>query len=233
MPRYDVIPPMGDHACVTMPCCCVHALQRGLLEVRVHFDLIHRGHDGRFAQEAIEVLGHEVAHADRAHLAVREQLLERAVRVERALERRRQRLVQEQQVELLDAELADALVERVQRGVVAVVADPDLRLDEDLVAGDAGATNAFADLALVGVRGRGVDQPVAGCEGRFDGATVVGRRALKDAEAEGRQFDAVVQRDCWDGVDARRSWCVVLSIEPRYASASSRLIGTGRSTCHG
>ena len=40
------------------------------------------------------------------------------------------RLVQDEQVELVDAELADRLVERVQRLVVAVVADPDLGLDE-------------------------------------------------------------------------------------------------------
>jgi hypothetical protein len=40
--------------------------------------------------------------------------------------------VKDQQVEPLDAELADALLERVQGGVGAVVADPDLGLDEDV-----------------------------------------------------------------------------------------------------
>ena len=89
IPRYDVIPPMGDHACVTMPCSLVHALQRGLLEVWMHFDLIHCGHDGRFAEESIEVLGHEVADTNRAHPAIGEQLLERAIRFKRTVERRR------------------------------------------------------------------------------------------------------------------------------------------------
>src|SRR3712207_7311672 len=52
------------------------ALQRCLLEVRVELDLVHGGHDGRLGQQTVEVLGHEVAHADGAHLAVGEQPLE-------------------------------------------------------------------------------------------------------------------------------------------------------------
>ena len=47
--------------------------------------------------------------------------------------------MQDQQVDLVDAELAGALVERVQGLVVAVVADPDLGLDEHLVAVEPGA----------------------------------------------------------------------------------------------
>jgi hypothetical protein len=93
--------------------------------------------------------------------------------------------MQEQQVEPLDAELTGALVERVQRGVVAVVADPDLRLDEQVAAGDAGATDAFTDLPLVEVRGGGVDEPVAGPEGGLDGPRGLGRGALEDAQAQG------------------------------------------------
>jgi hypothetical protein len=60
-------------------------------------------------------------------------------------------LVQDQQVELLDAELAGRLVEGVQRGVVAVVGDPDLGFDEDLVASQPGAADRLADLPLVAV----------------------------------------------------------------------------------
>ena len=169
----------------------------------MHLDLIHGRHDGRDAQQAVQVVRHEVAHADGAHLSVREQRLERAIGLERAVERRRQRLMQEQQVESLDAELANALLERVERGVVAVVADPDLRLDEHVVARDAGATDAFADLALVAVCGRGVDEPVADAERRLDGGRGLGGRALEHAEAQGGQLDAIVQRDvvvggsCW------------------------------------
>jgi hypothetical protein len=57
----------------------------------------------------------------------------------------------------------------VQRLVVAVVADPRPRLDEHLVAGEARAADALADLPLVGVRGGGVDMPVSGLQGRAHG----------------------------------------------------------------
>jgi hypothetical protein len=67
-------------------------------------------------------------------------------------------LVQEQQVDLVDAELAGALVEAVQRLVVAVVGDPDFRLDENLRPVDARVGEAFADLLLVEVGGGGVDR---------------------------------------------------------------------------
>jgi hypothetical protein len=58
--------------------------------------------------------------------------LQGAIGLERALERRGQRLVEDQQVDLLDAELARALLEPVQRLVIAVVGDPDLGLQEHL-----------------------------------------------------------------------------------------------------
>ena len=57
--------------------------------------------------------------------------------------------MQEQQVKAVDAELAGALVERVQAGVVRVVADPDPRLEEHVVTGEARTAKAFADLTLV------------------------------------------------------------------------------------
>jgi len=59
--------------------------------------------------------------------------------------------VQDQQVDLVDAQLAGALVMRVQRLVVAVVADPDLRLDEDLRPVEAGPSQRLTDLPLVAV----------------------------------------------------------------------------------
>ena len=69
-----------------MPCSRVHALQRGLLEVGMHLDLIHGGHDGRHGKEPIEVLTHEVAHTDRAYSTIGEQLLQCPVGIESALE---------------------------------------------------------------------------------------------------------------------------------------------------
>ena len=78
------------------------------------------------------MLDHEVADPDRADLAVSEQTLQRAVCPQRSVERRRQRLVEDQQVDLVDAKLAGALLEPVQSFVVPIVTDPDLRLQEDL-----------------------------------------------------------------------------------------------------
>jgi hypothetical protein len=101
--------------------------------------------------------------------------------------------MQQQQVEPVDAELAGALVERVQRGVVAVVADPDLCLEEHLVAGDVGAADAFADLSLVAVGGGRVDMTVPEAQGLLDrGGRDIGR-GLEDAEPDGGHRDAVVQ----------------------------------------
>lgn len=148
---------------------------------------------------------HEVAYPDRAHFPVVVQLLQRTVGAEGLVELARQGLVQEQQVDLVDAELASALVERVQRLVESVVADPDLRLDEDLVPGETGLADRVADAALVRIRSRGVDQPVPGRKGRGDGFFRLGRRGLEDAEAEDRHHDAVVQSEIHgaDGIDAR------------------------------
>jgi hypothetical protein len=67
----------------------VHVLQHGLLEVWMHLDLIHHGHHGRHRRQALDVVGHEVAHANRAHSAVGEQLLERPICLEGAVEQAR------------------------------------------------------------------------------------------------------------------------------------------------
>src|SRR5581483_8622590 len=103
--------------------------------------------------------------------------------------------MQDQQINLFDAEFAGAFVERVQRGVVAVVVDPDLGLDEYVVAGEARTTNALANLALVGIRGGRIDEAIAAIQGFRDrSGRDIGRR-LKHAEAERRHRNAVVDRD--------------------------------------
>src|SRR4029453_1201838 len=106
-------------------------------------------------------------------------------------------LVQDQQVEGVDAELAGALVEGVQGLVVAVVADPDLRLDEDLVTGEVRPVDRLADLALVQVRGSGVDVAVADLQSGCHGVPGLGGGGLEDAEAERGHRDAVVEFECF------------------------------------
>lgn len=110
----------------------VEALHLSLLEVGVALDLVDRRRHSRAFEKRGELLDHEVAHADRADLVLSEQRLQSTIGLQGPLERRRQRLVQDQQVELVDAELAGALLEAVQRLLVSVVADPDLCLQKDL-----------------------------------------------------------------------------------------------------
>ena len=165
-----------------------------LREVRVQLDLVDGGNDVRLRQQRLEVFGQEVADADRPHLAVGEQRLERLVGRDRVVSNavgsgwcRISRSI------CSTPSLRGALLERVERLVVAVVADPDLRLDEDVAAVEAGAADRLADLALVAVGGGRVDVAVADRERRLDrAARLVGRR-LEDAEADGGQLDAVVQ----------------------------------------
>lgn len=127
----------------------VDALQRALLEVRMDSIWFTAGTTDDSASRRSRWSGHEVADTDGTDVSVSEQLLERRVRLDGDIEAAPQRLVQEQQVKPVDAELADTLVEGVQRGVVARVADPHLRLDEHVITGDTRAADALADLTLV------------------------------------------------------------------------------------
>jgi hypothetical protein len=96
------------------------------------------------------------------------------------------------EVEDVDAEFGGGLVEGVQGPVVAVVVDPDLRLDEGLLAGHARASDRFAHFAFVEVRGGGVDVAVARRQGGRDRVGGLLRRGLEHAEAEGGHDDPVV-----------------------------------------
>jgi hypothetical protein len=93
---------------------------------------------------------------------------------------------------------------KLQCGIVAVVADPHLRLNEHLVAGDAGVTNAFTDFTLIEIGSGGIDEPIADRQGVRDGPHGFDGRALEHAEPEGGKFNAVVQRD---GRRDRRGVC--------------------------
>ncbi|GAB3285069.1 hypothetical protein GCM10027456_80320 [Kineosporia babensis] len=103
--------------------------------------------------------GRKLLTHDGPDLALGQQPLQRLVCLDRALEPVGGGLVQDQQVDLLDPELAGGLVESVQSSLEAVVADPDLGLDEDFRAIDAGSPQTFADLTLVAVGSGGVDVP--------------------------------------------------------------------------
>jgi hypothetical protein len=102
----------------------------------VHFDLVDGRDDAGMLEQGGEVVDREVADADGADPAVGEQCFERPVGAEGAVEGAGRCLVEDEQVDLLDAELSGALVEAVEGLVVAVVGDPDLRLEEHVGAVD-------------------------------------------------------------------------------------------------
>ena len=136
---------------------------------------------------------HEVTDADRPHAPVSKQALECFVRGDGFLEPVGGGLVQDEQVQVVDAELAGRFVPRVQGLVVAVVTDPDLGLQEHLRTIQARAADAFTDLPLVAVRGGGVDVPVAGSKRGLDRGRGLLGGALEDAQAKGWHCDAVVE----------------------------------------
>jgi hypothetical protein len=160
----------------------------------VQLDLVDRRHDVRAIDQPAEVLGAEVRDADRTRPAVGEERLGRLVCLDGLLEVGGYRLVQQVEVHLVDPEPPQAGLEADLRGVVPVVAEPQLGGDEDLVAIGAGAADALADLALVVVGGRGVDQAVSVTQRGLDGKDGLLRRALEDAQAESRHRDVVVER---------------------------------------
>jgi len=139
----------------------------------------------------------EVADSDGPHPPFVKEPLQRPVGVDGGVEVLRQGLVQEVEVHRVDAQLAGADLEGMQRTVEAVVGHPDLGLDEELGPLDAARQDGGADLTLVHVGSGGVNHAVAGPQGLLDGGLGdIGWR-LEDAKAEGRQLDAIVEPDGW------------------------------------
>ena len=188
------MPPSGDQAWVTMPSSAWSSRSAGCVKYGCSSTWLTAGTTSVRSISRREVLGAEVRDADGARPAVGEERLGRLVGADRVLEVGRHRMMQQIEVDVVDAQPAQAGVEADLRGVVAVVAHPQLGGDEDLVAGDAGAADALADLALVVVGGGRVDQPVAVTQRGLDGGGGLLGRALEDAQAEGGHRDAVVQR---------------------------------------
>ena len=115
-----------------------------------------------------------------------------------AVVERGQRPVDEEQVDLVEAERGHGPVEGAARVVGLVEAVVELGGDVELVAGDAGGGDRLADALLVLVHLRGVDVAVADLERLGDDLGGVLRRDLEDAEAELGDLGAVVQGDRGD-----------------------------------
>ena len=101
----------------------------------------------------------------------------------------------EVQVDIVEPQLGQRKVERVQCRLRALVAVPELRRDEELAAIDAGGGQRSTDTLFVVVGLRRVDVPVADLERVDHDALRLCRLDLKYAEAELGNRGAVIEND--------------------------------------
>jgi hypothetical protein len=143
-------------------------------------------------------------------------------------------LVQDEEVDLFNTELLRALIESVQGLVISVVGDPNLRFDEQVLAGNARSADTFADLPLIAIRGGSVDMAVANLDRRTDRGGGLFGDALVNAQPHGGHLNTVVKRDY--GVVAghyRPSLCVavVCSVSPLVdPGMRTEMVGDHRTT---
>src|SRR5881396_2826582 len=104
------------------------------------------------------------------------------------------------EVDVLEPEFPAAPFEGAQRGVETMVAVPEFRRDEDLVARNAALADGRSHISFVSVHFRGVDHSVAAFEGGGDGlpGLLAGAR-LPHAQAEDGDLPSIVE--CDPGVD--------------------------------
>src|SRR5438445_5337269 len=160
---------------------------------RDELDLVHGGRSRCPAEQFFQVSDREVAHPDRPRESLVTDLEERLPRL---LSQTRHGPVDEVQVNVVEAELAATLLERLQRGLVALVVVPELRRDENLLAWDPALPNRGSEVALVPIQFRGIKQAVPDLEGSRDRvAGLLARAGLPHAEPEDRHRVPVVEGD--------------------------------------
>src|SRR5947208_1423739 len=115
----------------------------------MEFDLIHRRHNLGLLHQVLKMPLAEVRDADCASASFGERLLDRLVGRNGRVKVRGNRLVKQEKIHVVEAQSPQAALEANERLVVAVVAEPQLRRDEQFTAVESGAADALADLALV------------------------------------------------------------------------------------
>ena len=158
------------------------------------------GRDPGLGDEALDVVGMEVRHADGSDAALLLQPDQRSPRVDIAVGRRH-RPVDEVKVERVEAEPVHARVEGAQRGVEAVVVLPDLGGDEELLPRHGRPAHGAPHLRLVRVERGRVEVPVPEVDrGTAERLRIAGRH-LVQSQAELRDHGAVVERQRRGGGD--------------------------------
>ena len=173
---------------------CQHGTSVDLLELRVALDLVD-SRDDAGVEDLRKVAVVEVRYADRGGQPLVAVGGEGLPGFDGVLVLRG-RPVDEVEVDVVEAELFEALAQRPLGlfGTVAVV--PQLRGDEELVAGDPGLRNRSAHALLIAVDGCRVDVAVADFEGIGDDALGLLGVDLEDTEAQLRDRLAVVEGEC-------------------------------------
>jgi hypothetical protein len=123
--------------------------------------------------------------------------------------------VDQEQVDVVEAERLERLVERPARVVGLVEAVVQLARDVDLVAAEARGANGLPHPLLVAVHLGGVDVAIARFECELDRAGGLGRGDLEDAEPQLRDGGAVVQLDRGNGAGRHVPECCKAGPRPR------------------
>ena len=178
-------PRLGRHAVFRLP---FHELR--LLVQRMRLHLVHHGLHVVELAELHHAVHVEVRDADGTDLA----LLVKAHQVAPRTERVAKGLMQQHEVQVVGAQLAQGVLHRGSRGTLTVVLDPDLRGEKDVRAVHARGLDGSPYLLLVEVALRRVDVPIAHLKGVADAALALIRRHLVHAVAELRHLHAVRKR---------------------------------------
>ena len=165
---------------------------------RVELDLVDGGHDVCFGEQPVEVRRLEVGHADGARLSCGEQFLVGLPRGD-VLVSTGQRPVDEQQVDVVEAEPRERAVEAFDGPVVSLVGSVEFGGDEEFFAGDAARPDPVADAGLVAVFGCRVDVPVAESRGFDDGPRNLDVVERPGAQTDLRDGGSVVEFDFGNG----------------------------------
>ena len=182
----------------------------GLVQQRVQFDLIDDRRDETQIDQVGQLLGAEVADADRPGVTDLLGLHEPAPGVD-VLAVQFHRPGEQAQIDVIHAEARDAGFARVLRALETLVGLRQLGGDEQLITGDARIGDGPADRFFVAACRGGVDQAVAGRQPGGHRGLGLGRRQLGDANAQHR--DAVVVAERKGGNPRRRRHVTCLCSE--------------------
>src|SRR5690606_25001836 len=162
-----------------------------LLE-RVHLDLVHRRHDLVVDDQIHDTVRLVVADADGTDAAIAKHSLHRTPGAVNVTER----LMDQVEVEIVEPEALQGPLERGLRALLALVLDPQLGGDEDLLARDAAGPDRLADRFLVAIGRSRIYQPVTDRQ-RVRNAPLALLRVgnLEHTEPEDRHLYAVVERN--------------------------------------